>query len=231
MDVPKRLRNELPVGAGNMEILKPDPFKLAAARLADALDLIAEDQSWTVVRVAIDAPATAPLTGIRMSERGLGSCGLSSFQTPDELGWRSISQLCQEHLRNGGELSRLPHANKIWMLYGFAIFDALARKARYELIEVYPHSIVRALLPECPHKSTKEGYRKQLDAVANATGWLSQELECALQRMAPGAKHDRLDAFMAAWVASLPQTERKAYGDAKNPNDAIWVPRVASIRA
>ena len=41
----------------------------------------------------------------------------------------------------------MPHANKIWMLYGFAIFKAV-RANRHEVIEVYPYAIVRALLRE-----------------------------------------------------------------------------------
>jgi hypothetical protein len=40
----------------------------------------------------------------------------------------------------------------------------------------------------------------------------------------PESQNDRLDAFMAAWVASLPSERRRAFGDATRPDDAIWVP-------
>jgi hypothetical protein len=40
-----------------------------------------------------------------------------------------------------------------------------------------------------------------------------------------GTNHDRLDAFMAAWVASLPKRRRRAIGNEDDPDDAIWVPR------
>jgi hypothetical protein len=95
-----------------------------------------------------------------------------------------------------------------------------------EVIEVYPFAIVRALLPACEHKSTEEGYQDQLIAVASRTGWPAQELEAKLKETVAGSRHDRLDAFMAAWVASLPRDQRRAFGDAERPDDAIWVPLV-----
>jgi Protein of unknown function (DUF429) len=94
-----------------------------------------------------------------------------------------------------------------------------------EIIEVYPYAIVRALLSECSHKSTPEGYQRQLEALARTTGWKGHDLECALRRAVTGTRHDRLDAYMAAWVASLDTQDRRAYGNEWDPNDAIWVPR------
>jgi hypothetical protein len=93
-----------------------------------------------------------------------------------------------------------------------------------EGIEVYPFAIVRALLPACEHKSTEDGYRDQLIAVSARTGWEPQKLEARLKATVPGSRHDRLDAFMAAWVASLPPGRRRAFGNAQQPDDAIWVP-------
>ncbi len=61
-------------------------------------------------------------------------------------------------------------------------------------------------------------------AVAARTGWSPLELESKLNEAVPGSRHDRLDAFMAAWVASLPRDQRRAIGDADQPDDAIWVP-------
>jgi hypothetical protein len=39
-----------------------------------------------------------------------------------------------------------------------------------------------------------------------------------------GTNHDRLDAFMAAWVASMDRMQRRAHGIETDPNDAAWVP-------
>lgn len=171
LEVPRELTARLPVGRGNDQITQDNPFRSEAKTIADVLNDIAEKQAWRIVRVSIDAPAAAPLTNSRRSELSLRRCGLSSFLTPDTDGWNRIRQVCQEHLQAGKPLNRFPHANKIWMLFGFEIFKALRAKGSSDVIEVYPYAIVRALLDECPHKATPEGYRRQLDAVATATGW------------------------------------------------------------
>lgn len=225
MAIPADLSNEFPSGQGNVEILKGAPFKGAAQLLVRALDHTANGQGWNLVRIAVDAPAAAPSMGERTSEKMLRTLGLSSFRTPDDEGWRQLRQECRRHLREGKALSHLPHANKIWMLYGFEIFEALRAAVTSEVIEVYPYAIVRALMPACPHKSTLEGYSQQLNAIAAVTGWTPTELDRALQHAVPGAKHDKLDAFVAAWVASLPKPRRRAYGNEGDLNDAIWVPR------
>jgi predicted nuclease with RNAse H fold len=182
------------------------------------------EMGWKVERIAVDAPAAAPATGPRASEKELGKCGLSSFRTPAVSTWADIRRQCANHLGLGNGVATLPHANKIWMLFGFELFECLRSGLGTEVIEVYPFAIIRELLPTCEHKSTENGYRDQLNAVAARTGWQSQSLETRLRATVPGSRDDRLDAFMAAWVASLPPNARRAFGDAQLPNDAIWVP-------
>jgi hypothetical protein len=77
----------------------------------------------------------------------------------------------RQSFASGGSAATLPHVNKIWMLFGFELFAYLKSGLRAEVIEVYPFAIVRALLPTCELKSTEQGYRNQLDAVAARTGW------------------------------------------------------------
>ncbi len=223
--MPMHLMADIPRGGGNQEIRTPDPFQKAATDVVTAISRIADKMAWQVERIAIDAPAAPPATGPRASEKALASCGLSSFRTPARDEWAAIKQKCANHLGSGGSVARLPYANKIWMLFGFQLFAQLKARFRAEVIEVYPFAIVRALLPKCAHKSTERGYREQLDAVAARTGWEPRSLEARLKANVPGARHDRLDAFMAAWVASLPRERRCAYGDPKRLDDAIWVPR------
>lgn len=110
------------------------------------------------------------------------------------------------------------------MLFGFELFASLRNGLQAEIMEVYPFAIVRALVPTCEHKSTEQGYQDQLVAVAARTGWEPQKLEARLKATVPGSRHDRLDAFMAAWTASLPPEKRHTFGDARRPDDAIWVP-------
>ena len=220
LELPPEIARALPLGPGNIEVLQDGPFRSAAAMLARTLDRGAKEYNWEITRVALDAPAAPPATGERAAEKALRQRGLSSFQTPDKERWRQIFRICREHLRRRAALSRMPHANKIWMLYGFEIFEVL-RAIGHEVIEVYPYAIVRALLPECPHKRTAEGYRRQLELVAAATNRMPLDLERALKRSVPGTKHDRLDAFMAAWVAGLSKHERRAH---RNENDPTMMP-------
>jgi hypothetical protein len=220
--IPKHLAELIPRGVGNREITAAAPFEETACGVVNAIDRIAIEMGWQIKRIALDAPAAAPETGARTSENELGRRGLSSFRTPPAPAWAGIREKCAKHLRDGGNAAELPYANKIWMLFGFELFTCL--KSSAEIIEVYPFAIVRALLPACEHKSTEEGYRDQLNAVSARTGWEPQKLEARLKATVPGSRHDKLDAFMAAWVASLPPRRRCAFGNARRPDDAIWVP-------
>jgi predicted nuclease with RNAse H fold len=214
----------MPRGLGNAEVRQRLAFRAAAAALSDTIDSICREMGWRIVRIAIDAPAAPPLNGTRISEQALSRCGLSVFRTPDNAGWKQLREECEQHLKGGGPLNRLPHANKIWMQYGFEIFQALRAANHTEVLEVYPYSIVQEIARGCPHKTTYEGYQMQLKAISERVGWSSADLERQLQLTVPGSKHDRLDAFMSSWVASLPASQRRAYGSLSDPSDQIWVP-------
>jgi predicted nuclease with RNAse H fold len=224
LTIPMHLAGLMPRGVGNKEITATTPFQEAARGVVSTINRIVDEMGWKVERIAVDAPAAPPATGSRASENELGRLGLSSFRTPAASAWAGIREKCANHLGLGGTAATLPHANKIWMLFGFELFASLKSELRAEVIEVYPYSIIRALLPACEHKSTEQGYRDQLVAVAARTGWEPQNLEARLKATVPGSRHDRLDAFMAAWVASLPPEGRRALGDAQRPDDVIWVP-------
>lgn len=67
----------------------------------------------------------------------------------------------------------------------------------------------------------------QLAAAARHTGWPNGSADdptFADIAWAPG--HDRLDAYLSAWVAALDEPDRIAYGTP--PDDVIWVPRVTT---
>ena len=225
VSIPGNLAREIPRGLGNREITAVRPFRAAAQSVARSLKVISDQLGWKVERVAADAPAAAPPTGFRLSEIELGKSGLSSFRTPAVSSWPEIKAMCIAHLDAGKETAKLPHANKIWMLFGFELFTALREQLDADIIEVYPFAIVRALLPTCQHKSTEQGYQDQLAAVSSHVNWEPRKLEAKLKATVAGSRHDRLDAFMAAWVASLPEGRRRTFGDRTQPDDAIWVPR------
>ncbi len=44
-----------------------------------------------------------------------------------------------------------------------------------------------------------------------------------LEEIASGLRHDRLDAYLSAWIAALDEADRIAFGTP--PDDVIWVPR------
>jgi hypothetical protein len=222
--LPDDLASLIPRGVGNGEIREILPFRAKAREVTAAVARIVSSQNWTISRIAIDAPAAAPSSGARASEDQLGRLGLSSFRTPSLGAWRDIIRVCNDHLSREQPLSKLPFANKVWMLFGFELFSAFRDAFDAEVIEVYPFAIARALVADCPHKSTEEGYHLQLNAIAARTGWEASALHARLQAAVPGRRHDRLDAYMSAWVASLPVTERRAYGNSSNQVDAIWVP-------
>jgi hypothetical protein len=183
--IPKHLAGLIPRGVGNKEITAATPFQEVAQEVLSAIAHIVHEMRWKIERIAVDAPASPPTTGTRASETELTRLGLSSFRTPAAPAWAGIRENCTNHLRLGGRAANLPHANKIWMLFGFELFACLKSGLRAEVIEVYPFAIIRALLPVCAHKSTEQGYRDQLGAVAARTGWEPLNLEARLKMTVP----------------------------------------------
>ena len=141
--MPAPLNAVIPRGPGNKEILAAEPFRILARAVADGLAQACKELGWVVKRIAIDAPAAAPESGCRSSEKQLAETGLSSFITPALSAWPQIHEICVNHLRASGKTASLPHANRIWMLYGFELFCALRAKFDCEVIEVYPFAIIR----------------------------------------------------------------------------------------
>jgi hypothetical protein len=136
-----------------------------------------------------------------------------------------IREKARAHLRAGGAESRLPHANQLWMLVGFALFERL--RPHWECLEVFPQAIVCVLGAGATHKSKPGGVLTQLAAVARLTGWPSPPAESSLRTVAHGPTHDGLDAYLAAWVAGLRPEQRSALG--APPDDVIWIPSLALV--
>jgi hypothetical protein len=75
------------------------------------------------------------------------------------------------------------------------------------------------------HKSEPGAVDEQLEAASRYTGWpTGRSGDPVLAEIAWGTPHDRLDAYLSSWVASLPPNDRAAFG--WPPGDAIWVPRL-----
>jgi hypothetical protein len=147
--------------------------------------------------------------------------GISCFATPTENEFRSKVELSWKFIAGGGKPARLPNANQLWMLVGFDLFRTLGRQ--YECIETYPQAVVHVLKCAGAHKSTDQGLQSQIDKAASLLGVPATEMRVKLRAMGFGSTHDRLDAFLSAWVASLDESDRRAFDTP--PGDVIWVPK------
>jgi predicted nuclease with RNAse H fold len=180
-----------------------------------------------IVRIAIDAPSAPRRDGLtlREAEAALDREGISYIQTPGRAAFDVMPERVRQHLAGGGSEATLPCANQLWMLFGFSLFEALSG-AGWTCLEVYPQATVRILGSGQQHKSTPGAVEAQMAATARLTGWPEKADVSVLKSVAHGSLHDWFDAYLAAWVASLPDHERRPMGTP--PDDVIWVPRLAT---
>ncbi len=221
----KGLPFEPPRGSGNAATINPAAVRDFAEDAARYVRSACGELGVTPQRIAIDAPSSPCEDGVarRAAELAMDDRGISCFATPSRGAWREIRSKVEKHLREGGAENRLPHANQLWMLVGFELFSALREVA--PCMEVYPQATAQVLGASGVHKSSTLGVEQQLEAVANYTGWPADDQEeSEFSEIGWGPAHDRLDAYLAAWVAALPEGDRVALGDP--PDDVIWVPRV-----
>ena len=186
------------------------------------------EKSVRIERVAIDAPSDycSPDLSRRRADQALDEAGIDCFATPSRNAFQEKIKAAREHLDNGGVESEMPNANQLWMLVGFDLFNEL-KGTGYDCVETYPQAIARQINCSSKHKSTKEGFAEQIERTAFLIGYSVPELHRALDRMGFGSSHDRLDAFLSSWVASLPEHATLVYGEA--PSDAILVPKIEVV--
>ena len=89
------------------------------------------------------------------------------------------------------------------MLFGFELFSALKGGLTAEIIEVAPVCHRAGAAPDPRAQVDGTGYRDQLAAVVDGLATTAHP-GSPTQGDMPGSRHDRLDAYMAAWVATLP---------------------------
>jgi hypothetical protein len=213
-----------PAGGGNARILNDPTVKLFAQQASDYLKAVENEFHVRIRRVAIDAPKLPLQNGKqrRECEKGLDARRISCIATPSMETFTDIRKRGMEHLRKGKPEPNLPGANQLWMLVGFALFTELQRK--WECIEVFPQAIVATLNAHGIPKGQEAGLIAQLEAVSRHTFWPDDPKPNTLAPIAFGAQHDKLDAYMSAWVASLEEDDREPIGQPLD--DAIWVPRL-----
>jgi len=215
-----------PVGKGNARILDRDTVRGFADETAAYLRRIESEFRISIRCMAIDAPSDPKKIGARrrLCEVGLDQRGIRCITTPSIPEFEAIRKKAADHLASGGAESRIPGANQLWMLVGFELFRRLQED--WSCIEVFPQAIAATLDANHIHKSDRAGVIAQLKAVALYTHWPKTAEVASLIYIAHGSFHDRLDAYLSAWVAALDDCDRIPIG--QPPNDVIWVPHLPS---
>jgi hypothetical protein len=218
--------NQPPLGFGNAATLIEENNIAYAAKIKNYILDVCKEHNLTPVRIAIDAPLIPKQNHLkrRIAELTLDSRKISCYATPSQSEFESIIHKGKAHLNEGGEVNRLPHSMQIFMLAGFAIYQSLREVA--ECIEVFPHATAKILGTTSKHKTKENQAYVQLHAMSKYTGWPSTENEWnTVKNICSGDLHDKVDAYGAAWVASLDDAHRLVLGD-PSINDAINLPRL-----
>ena len=166
-----------PRGRGNAAAVRPAEVAAFADKAHDYIVDVCKALRLRAARIAIDAPRSPCSDELprRRAEIAMDRAGISCFATPGRSQWQRIRTRVEDHLASGRPVSRLPHANQLWVLPGFALFKRLERFA--PVLEVFPQAVVRALGAGSIHKSKAEGTDAQLRSVARHAGWPQDETE------------------------------------------------------
>ena len=220
-----------PRGLGNNLTLHEKVNQAFANDVARYIETVCVTYQLNPVRIGIDSPLRPRDNRLkrRLAEQALDKAGISCYTTPSRDDFEAIKAKGIDHLQADKPIQNLPHAHQIFMLLGFALNERLSKVA--ECIEVYPHATVKQLGVADIHKSKGNQAELQLSAMSQYTGWpiTNEDWEQAAN-MCLGPMHDRVDAYSAAWVASLPEMERTCFGDPEK-GDAIWIPKVKPINS
>lgn len=216
-----------PRGQGNLASLDRDKVDSFADETAQYLRRLEKHFRVSIRRIAIDAPSDPRVEWLpeRLAEKALRERHISYFATPSTAEFEMIRAKVHNHLKAGGLESRLPHANQLWMLAGFALFKRL--RVEWECLEVYPQATMRILGASSIHKAKADGVRAQIQALSRYTGWPEASVRQPVEVFKAAVRaplHDAVDAYSSAWIAAHAPDERIALGSP--PNDVIWVPRL-----
>lgn len=212
-----------PKGCGNRviaeDVLEAKRFAVEACGWLKELE---KQSSMKIIKIAIDAPRRprSPHLSVRDSESDLQEACIQFIKTPTEHEFSAKRKEAAAHLQAGNPVASLPGANLWWMCIGFALFETLTD--HWDCVETYPQAILHQIKYVGAHKS--KDHAKQLAHIISISG--IQELSTESLRVRSfGAPHDRIDALMSAWVASLSPNQIDQFGTA--PEDQIWVPALA----
>jgi hypothetical protein len=114
-----------PRGRGNVVALDSEAVASFAEETVRYLRQLEKHFGVSIRRIAIDAPSEPRADRLtrRLAETALDQRQISCFATPSAAEFEIIRRKVRDHLSEGGLESRLPHANQLWMLVGFALFN------------------------------------------------------------------------------------------------------------
>ncbi|WP_100656993.1 DUF429 domain-containing protein [Alteromonas flava] len=220
-----------PRGLGNTLTLYDKMNQEFANDVANYIETVCATFYLNPVCIGIDSPLRPRDNHLkrRLAEQALDRAGISCYTTPSADDFEAIKAKGIAHIKASKPIQNLPHAHQIFMLLGFSLNDRLSKLA--ECIEAYPHATVKQLGVGDIHKNKGNQAELQLSAMSHYTGWPRNNDDWVQAgKMCLGPMHDRVDAYSAAWVASLPEQERICFGDPEK-GDAIWIPKVKPINS
>ncbi|AEP29386.1 DUF429 domain-containing protein [Brumicola nitratireducens] len=218
-----------PFGSGNAKTLFAENNTAYAAGIKSYIVDVCKQHNLTPARIAIDAPLLPKKNDQkrRIAERELDRQKISCYATPSQSEFERIIERGKTHLKEGGQVVHLPHSIQIFMLAGFAIYQALKNVA--ECIEVFPHATAKLLGTAGKHKTKDNQAHIQLHAMSKYAGWPRTEEEWGtVKDICSGDVHDKVDAYSAAWIASLDDEQHLVLGNPSS-NDAIYLPRLETL--
>jgi hypothetical protein len=209
-----------PVGCGNAAMIDGSRVSDFVNEALEYLRTVERIAGVRLQAIAIDGPRVPARLGRRACEAALDKMGIHCYPTPTEQQCMDMRTHARLHLEAGRPLNRVPHGFQLWMLASFEFFSKLS--CYWDCLEVYPQATIRVLGGGLDHKTSAKGLAAQVELISRFTGWTSQQLKRELAASVFGANHDRLDAYMCSWIASLYPDRVLACGFP--PGDVIWVP-------
>ena len=203
----RRLDIKPPLGLGNAASINPEKVERFADETADYLTQVCQQLGVKPVRIAIDAPSAprSDLISRRAAETAMDGAQISCFTTPSASDFDTIRAKVAHHLAIGGKSRNIPHANQLWMLAGFALFQRL--KSIAPCIEVFPQATVRALKAGAVHKSKPGAVDSQLAAAGSTRGGPPRRTSSTAFRRLPG--RDGTIAWTHIWQPGSPPSRRR----------------------
>jgi len=110
-------------GKGHAATLDSESVQRFSREAATYIAAVCDRLGLTATRIGIDAPSAprSPNVARRAAEAALDQAGISCFATPSAYDFDVIRAKVAQHLSSGGAEGRIPHANQLWMLVGFAL--------------------------------------------------------------------------------------------------------------